>query len=59
MMDLTRAQRYAVARQWGLWRRWLAYERHERSVGRPIPDRAVLHRLLTAIREEMRDDAVR
>ena len=50
---LNRAQRYAVARQWGLWRRWLAYERHEREMGRPIPDRAVLERLVEHIRKEM------
>lgn len=58
-MRLTKAERYSFARCWGLWRRWLAYERHERAVGRPIPDRAVLHRLLAAIQEEMRNDPVR
>lgn len=55
-MQLTKPERYAIGRQWGLWRRWLAHEKIVRGAGFTPPDRALLHRLLAAIREEMRDD---
>lgn len=53
---MIRPDLYAVARCWGLWRRWLAYERHERAMGRPAPERWRLYALWRHIRREMEDD---
>jgi len=53
---LTRAERYAMARCWGLWVRWLALEKAARETGGKPPRREQLHALFAHIREEMRDD---
>lgn len=55
MIPLTRAERYAFARCWGLWRRWHKLEQFNRSLGGRL-DRATLYRLWRHIREEMRDE---
>lgn len=51
---LTKAQRVAFARCWGLWVRWLALEKMNRRMGGRL-DRAVLYRLAGHIWKEHED----
>lgn len=56
MRPLTKAERVAFARCWGLWVRWLRDEKIVQGVSMIPPDRSLLYRLWAHIREEMTSD---